>query len=160
MITQGFKWPPVFEADGDMILVQDAAEISQSLVALFRNMSKEIFLGLHLPSGDLRPFLFEQNTGVLEVMIESKVREAVRNHEPRIRVLEVQFNTAATMQALTDYIQGRTVALELLNARGKFLVVTVAYTYNTVPKSQDFICLVSDTNTGKVEVYANATSYE
>jgi len=88
-LGQGWSFPPAFDRfTRGAAMVQGDTDIEQSIRLIFRIAPGERQM---LPQFgcDLRQFVFGPNDSSVEAMIESEVRTALRNYEPRIYVEEV-----------------------------------------------------------------------
>ncbi len=85
-LGQGWSFPPTFDLfSRGAALVQGDEDIEQSIRLIFHIAPGE--RQMLPPFGcDLRQFVFGPNDTSVEAMIESEVRAALRNYEPRIYV--------------------------------------------------------------------------
>lgn len=71
----------------DLTLKKGAESVKQSVLnILLTNAGERPFMPIF--GGNVRSFLFENFDGVTEDIIEENIRTALRNYEPRVRVLE------------------------------------------------------------------------
>ena len=75
--------------DGDVFKKQNVADVKQAVKnLLLTNFGEKPFNPFF--GGNLSDFLFELNDGINEADVESEVRLAIENFEPRAQVLDVE----------------------------------------------------------------------
>lgn len=71
----------------DLVLKRGAESVKQAVLnILLTNSGERPFMSAF--GGNVRSFLFENFDAVTEDLIEENIRTALRNYEPRVRVLE------------------------------------------------------------------------
>lgn len=86
---RGIAFPPRIGSNGRWAWSQGEDNIRESIqVILLTEVGERVMLDAF--GGDLRRFLFEPNTTATRRMIETRVSEALRLWEPRIRVGSVR----------------------------------------------------------------------
>ena len=97
-LGRGFAFPPSF-ADGQATMVEDEADIQQSLQILFGTRPGERILqpGFGL---DLSPLLFEPLSTTLRTMLEDRILTTLLVHEPRIKVLNLAVDDTMAVEGL------------------------------------------------------------
>ena len=101
-LGRGFGFPPSF-ANGQVRMVEDEADIHESLLILFGTLPGERVLqpkfGL-----DMSPLLFEPLSTTLRTLLKDRITTTLLIHEPRIRVLDLVIDDS---QALEGQLQIR-----------------------------------------------------
>lgn len=97
-LGRGWGFPPRF-AGGGVRMVEDEADVHESLQILFRTLPGERPLqpGYGL---DLTPLLFEPLTTTLRTLLEDRITTTLLVHEPRIRVLSLVVDDAQARDGL------------------------------------------------------------
>ena len=89
LFGRGISFPPRVGPDGRMVWSEGEANIRESIYVIlmtrFNERINEADFG-----GNLTAFLFEPNTVTTRLLIQSRIEEALKRWEPRIRVESVQ----------------------------------------------------------------------
>jgi phage baseplate assembly protein W len=106
-LGRGFGFPPSF-VGGQVQMVDDEADIQQSLVILFGTLPGERLLqpqyGL-----DLTPLLFEPLSTTLRTLLKDRINTTVLVHEPRIKVLDLDIDDSQALEGLLQIRLGYSV---------------------------------------------------
>lgn len=87
----GFAYPPTFDpATGGLKMAAGVDSVRASLARLFEtDVEEEFFVPQY--GCDLNRLVFQGDTDALRAMVDTEVRQAIRNWEPRIaRIIDLQ----------------------------------------------------------------------
>ena len=99
-LGRGWSFPPAFYAGGaDVAMVSGEQDISQSLkIILSTSLNERI---MHADFGcELSQYLFEEIDQSMVNGLRGVVSDAILNHEPRIRVEEIEIRDSAAESGL------------------------------------------------------------
>ena len=97
-LGRGFAFPPNF-AGGQICMVEDEADIRQSLQILFGTLPGERLLQPQFGL-DMTPLLFEPISTTLRTLLLDRITTTLLIHEPRIRVLELHIDDSEALQGM------------------------------------------------------------
>lgn len=97
-LGRGFGFPPSF-AGGQVRMVEDEADIHESLVVLFGTLPGERVLQPQFGL-DLSPLLFEPLSTTLRSLLKDRITTTLLVHEPRIRVLDLVIDDSQALEGL------------------------------------------------------------
>ncbi|MET0519983.1 MAG: GPW/gp25 family protein [Burkholderiaceae bacterium] len=97
-LGRGFGFPPSF-AGGQVRMVEDEADIHESLVILFGTLPGERVLQPQFGL-DLSPLLFEPLSTTLRQLLQDRITTVLLVHEPRIRVLALVVDDSQALEGL------------------------------------------------------------
>lgn len=106
-LGRGFAFPPSF-AGGQVAMVEDEADIHQSLQILFGTLPGERVLQPQFGL-DMTPLLFEPLTTTLRTLLIDRITTTLLIHEPRIRVIELVVDDSEALQGLLQIRLGYSV---------------------------------------------------
>jgi phage baseplate assembly protein W len=104
-LGRGWTFPPSFK-NGEAVMVEDEADIQQSLQILFQTIPGERFLepkfGL-----DMQALMFEPLSTTLRTLVTDQITTAILIYEPRIKVLNLSIDTPdpnqGSLRVLLEY---------------------------------------------------------
>lgn len=99
-IGTGWSFPPRFsKAAGDLVMVSDVEDITESLsILLSTSMGERIMVPSY--GSNLQNYIFEPMGQSMLSFIENLIYEAILYHEPRIKLNKVTLDTS-------NYVEGK-----------------------------------------------------
>ena len=92
----GWAFPPSFNRSSKAVqMVENEKDIEQSLHILLSTSIGERFLQPTY-GADLRNYLFEPLNSGMKALLKDKIETAILYHEPRVKLIDVNLNTADT----------------------------------------------------------------
>lgn len=97
-LGRGFGFPPSFSG-GQVAMVEDEADIHESLVILFGTLPGERVLQPQFGL-DVTPLLFEPLSTTLRTLLKDRITTTVLIHEPRIKVLDLVIDDTQALEGI------------------------------------------------------------